>query len=599
MKSAFLWLMLAAGVTVLVLGFLQLGPNPSGVSDRLTFEQKASDTLGRQLAREIVPIALEELSEEDLWTSLGIADSKRDELLRAFADRVDSGFLPLGFDDDCRSRFGESFCRVMGEYFGTARGFSASGPRPTRSRSRGGLRFEVSRIPQLQREDIGIMVSRFPEWDRRRVLQFVAEALKTKGCPRNLSIALAREMERFLHEPSLWILFRGVQRHGLECLSLSDPQAEFHFGRAGLLELSQGESVGAIEWLEKALQAEQKREEYRHLYWMQWAQREAGRPQDALAYFNRLKSAFPLSWYTIMASMEREEDPTLLYDRRPLYPDERRSQNLAINEKLSWLMLLVKAEHRSAAKKFGEMFLRRDRAALTPGLQQHLARFFDRYGLHRLQILMLSQMANQDPDKVTAETLRLLFPKPFKEEISAATPHLDTALVVGLARQESSFDPGATSRANAQGLLQILPTTAASVKRTRSGQLYDYSHNIQVGSSYLMKLISSFDGSVERAMAAYNAGQGNVRKWDRRFRFVEDTQLYLDLIPFRETRDYVPAILRNAYWYHRLFPDFSKDLALDSVTKSELLMTQLRTLNSDSNAANPSLGNQNTQRDTN
>ncbi len=91
-----------------------------------------------------------------------------------------------------------------------------------------------------------------------------------------------------------------------------------------------------------------------------------------------------------------------------------------------------------------------------------------------------------------------------------------------------------------------------------------------------MKLIRLFDGSVERALASYNAGQGNVRKWDRRFRFVDDVQLYLDLIPFRETRDYVPAILRNAFWYHRLFPEFSKDLESAAVTKSELLMTSLQ-----------------------
>jgi soluble lytic murein transglycosylase len=73
-------------------------------------------------------------------------------------------------------------------------------------------------------------------------------------------------------------------------------------------------------------------------------------------------------------------------------------------------------------------------------------------------------------------------------------------------------------------------------------------------SKFLIRLAKRFENSIERSLAAYNAGPGRVEEWEKDFSWVKDPELFVDLIPYRETRDYVPTILRNAYWYHRLYP---------------------------------------------
>ncbi len=211
-------------------------------------------------------------------------------------------------------------------------------------------------------------------------------------------------------------------------------------------------------------------------------------------------------------------------------------------------------------------------ADLEPSLVQFLARSFDRVGYHRLQIMALNQIVVQRPREVTIETLRLLFPRPFMDELDKMSTQIDVALLLGLSRQESGFDPSATSGANARGLMQILPSTAKGIKkRMHQKDLYDYEKNIEVGGKFLLRLIQMFDGSVEKSLAAYNAGQGILKKWENRYGFIADPMLFLDAMPYRETRDYVPSILRNAYWYHRLFPVLREGFEQKGAVTAELL----------------------------
>jgi soluble lytic murein transglycosylase len=205
-----------------------------------------------------------------------------------------------------------------------------------------------------------------------------------------------------------------------------------------------------------------------------------------------------------------------------------------------------------------------------------MARVLDNIGQHRFQILVLNRMFSLHPGSLNGESLRLFFPKPFFDQIDASSPNLDTALLLGLVRQESGFDPKARSSANARGLLQVLPSTATEIRRrTPAEKLYDSDTNIQIGSAYFMKLVNYFDGSVEKSLAAYNAGMGRVRGWERQFGVhAQDIQLFMDLVPYRETREYVPSILRNAYWYHRIFPELGLALG-DGVKTSDLLKERL------------------------
>lgn len=154
-----------------------------------------------------------------------------------------------------------------------------------------------------------------------------------------------------------------------------------------------------------------------------------------------------------------------------------------------------------------------------------------------------------------------LFPRPFWTDLKrySAANHLDPYLVASLIRQESEFNPGAISRANALGLMQVLPSTGKKlakeekIRRFHPELLLLPSTNIQLGTRYFKQLLDQFNGHPEYALAAYNAGSDRVEAWlsDGNFR---DPEEFVESIPFTETREYVQAIMRNTSVYKKLYP---------------------------------------------
>jgi soluble lytic murein transglycosylase len=408
----------------------------------------------------------------------------------------------------------------------------------------------------------------------RQLQRYADSALKVQTCPRNFSLLLAYKLEAYLQTNDVWNLFDRLQKHGTECVKPDDPWAEFVLLRAGLFFMARTLPDEALPLLERATQANDKREEYRALYWLYYAYKNADRMPEARKTRETLYAKYPISWHAILGLVEDGTDPLKAIMKRPIYKDAYDSGDTLADSRVSWLHLLMLQDDAYAAKRYGEFVVRSLPIDAKPGLLQYLARAFDRAALYRLQIITMNQLNLKRPELLTHESLRLLYPKPFFEEIDNRSPHLDTALILGLARQESSFDPSATSRANARGLFQILPSTARGIKKLKKNELYDYAQNIEVGSRYVLRLVDFFGGSVEKALASYNAGQGTIRKWEGRYDFAPDIQLFLDMMPYRETREYVPSILRNAYWYHRLFPEFTAALS-DNIMTSELLRVQL------------------------
>jgi soluble lytic murein transglycosylase len=132
------------------------------------------------------------------------------------------------------------------------------------------------------------------------------------------------------------------------------------------------------------------------------------------------------------------------------------------------------------------------------------------------------------------------------------------ALAHGITRQESSFDRAAVSHAGARGLMQLMPATA----REQAGKLgmpYDLgrltsdpAYNVMLGSDYFQRLLDQWGGNAPLAIASYNAGAGNVRKWVRANgdpRGGTDIIRWIEDIPFSETRNYVQRVLENAVVY--------------------------------------------------
>ena len=129
--------------------------------------------------------------------------------------------------------------------------------------------------------------------------------------------------------------------------------------------------------------------------------------------------------------------------------------------------------------------------------------------------------------------------------------------MASLIRQESAFNPNAVSRANAVGLMQLLPKVGKSVAKQEKlrkfspQQLFTPAVNMQLGTRYFRIMVDKFD-SFEYALAAYNAGSDRVQDWMGQGKY-RDPQEFVESIPFTETREYVQNIMRNANVYRQLY----------------------------------------------
>ena len=153
----------------------------------------------------------------------------------------------------------------------------------------------------------------------------------------------------------------------------------------------------------------------------------------------------------------------------------------------------------------------------------------------------------------------MLLPEGWPAPYPAPDGVLEPAVVNAIARQESNFDPEAVSGANARGLMQLLPGTAAGVARKlgvahQVGWLTsDPTHNIRLGSQYLADQLARFGGNLALAAAAYNAGPGRVQEWLGTYGTPGEGRLdvidWVELIPFSETRNYVQRVVENVVVY--------------------------------------------------
>ncbi len=164
-------------------------------------------------------------------------------------------------------------------------------------------------------------------------------------------------------------------------------------------------------------------------------------------------------------------------------------------------------------------------------------------------------------DQVPPVYWHLLFPQPYWTDLVAYSQRngVDPYLVASLVRQESEFNAGAVSHANAYGLMQLLPSVGKAMARTQGIKGFNATlllnpvSNLQLGTANLKLVLDRFGGQIEYALAAYNAGDVPVRQWMSTGEY-KDVPEFVESIPYTETRDYVQAILRNREMYRALYP---------------------------------------------
>jgi soluble lytic murein transglycosylase len=159
----------------------------------------------------------------------------------------------------------------------------------------------------------------------------------------------------------------------------------------------------------------------------------------------------------------------------------------------------------------------------------------------------------------TARRRTPLYPLIHRDALEAETAEqkLDPSFVAALIRQESMFNPAATSPAGARGLMQVMPDLGGRLAQALAYPvwdpvlLYQPDVSLQLGSFHLQELLGRYPRPVE-VLAAYNAGASRVDRWSQRLG-VEDPEIFAERIPFVETRGYVRVIQRNMELYRALY----------------------------------------------
>ncbi|MFZ5945413.1 MAG: lytic transglycosylase domain-containing protein [Bacillota bacterium] len=157
--------------------------------------------------------------------------------------------------------------------------------------------------------------------------------------------------------------------------------------------------------------------------------------------------------------------------------------------------------------------------------------------------------------------LKIFYPQPHQEIVkdAAIKYNVDYYLILAVMKVESKFDSQAQSTKGARGLMQIMPDTAQwiatkelSLKEFQQDMLFEPQYNIPIGTWYLNYLVKQFKGNTIAAVAAYNGGETNVKKWlangiwSGSFNDLKD-------IPFKETRNYVYKVIMDYNTYQSLY----------------------------------------------
>ncbi len=287
-------------------------------------------------------------------------------------------------------------------------------------------------------------------------------------------------------------------------------------------------------------------------YWAARVRLALGDSVRADELVGRLRRDDPLSYYTVLAAeligepfgLELSEGdappaPTWLAEG-VLRVDLLRTAGLTEGEAAEVERLIGRAHARRGAMMWlAEALIARD---------------------HTIPAIGLGWALREDGAPWTLRLARIVFPWGYQAvfEGEGQEADIDPLLTAALARQESAFDPDIRSRANAVGLMQLLPSTAAEVARQvgppgfREELLEVPDINVHLGTLHLRDLLRANQGDIARFLAGYNAGQHRVVRW-REFAEAADPLTFTERIPFAETRDYVKKVRRNLALYRELY----------------------------------------------
>ena len=302
------------------------------------------------------------------------------------------------------------------------------------------------------------------------------------------------------------------------------------------------------------------------LFWTAKIHDRLGRPAERDAAFDRLQAFYPYNYFSYRARELRQQSPVAPSEiaNGNVFPDvdaqlaELRGRDPAVGlaDELTWLELYADAlpvmksladahaDNAGVAFALAELYTKAGETLRANGLLQRRFRTYIRHG----------------GSNIPHRLWEMLYPLPYWPiiEREAARQKVDPYLLASIARQESIFEPSTVSNAGAVGIMQIMPedapriAAAAGVSAPTREQLFDPAVNFAIGAAEYAQKRAAMNGIDMLAIAAYNAGTETIGRWLAATP-LDDGDVFVESIPFNETRLYVKTVTRNRFEYRRIY----------------------------------------------
>ncbi|MDQ3817640.1 MAG: transglycosylase SLT domain-containing protein, partial [Acidobacteriota bacterium] len=313
-------------------------------------------------------------------------------------------------------------------------------------------------------------------------------------------------------------------------------------------------------------------------YWAARDSERAGKLAEARALYEAMQARYSSNWYGYLSKQRLDSL------RNSNAPQADFSSDQMMSRAIANLKTVTVAEETAAEREIErvtkadqlanigiddwameELSAASQAAPTSPRVNLAIAKIYRSQGqnLQAFNTLKKSypDYSQMKPEELTREEWDAFYPLDYWDIITqeARAKGLDSHQVAGLIRQESVFNPRAVSPAKAYGLMQLIVPTGQTlakklgIDRTITpDSLFEPRLNIQLGTTYMREQFDKF-GRIEYVAIAYNAGPGRVPQW--RASLPPEMDEFAEAIPFKETRGYVQAIVRNTLQYQRLYDD--------------------------------------------
>jgi soluble lytic murein transglycosylase len=312
-------------------------------------------------------------------------------------------------------------------------------------------------------------------------------------------------------------------------------------------------------------------------YWIAYALLKNGDVKKATSYFNKIINSSPYSFYSIislkeMATMNKgmsEQDmlaKLISKDAPAEFNLDQVSEDLkdSLKRLAVWNALgherFATLEIRHIQSLDKEEGLKDKEFAKTVSSNEYkeyivlnLVRLLHSQDKFITSFKVFQDSLGENSLSLNYRLIKYIFPLSFLQVIEKNSNNLDPLIVISLIRQESAFNPEATSRVGAKGLMQLMPATAKRFNRkVKVTHLNNPQINVSLGSKYLKQLFTRFDGNLIYTLASYNAGENRIDRWKKEIFRNDDPLATIESIPYEETRNYVKLIYRNKFFYSLL-----------------------------------------------